>query len=86
LLLFCFSGRAAADVLVFELIAFVDKVADDVVKCAVDTVAVDVVVTVDVVKEFERRSLHLCILAHSALLGCSDIDGSEEVQERARYF
>jgi len=62
--MFCFSGSAAADVLVFALLAFVGKVTEDVVKHAVDTVAVILVVTVDVVKEIpvlvtadERRSL-----------------------------
>jgi len=57
-----------ADVLMFALLA------DDVVKRAVDTVAV-VVVTVDVVKE-------IAVLV-TALLGCRDIDGSEGEQERA---
>jgi len=64
LFMFCFSGSAAADVLVFALLAFVGKVTEDVVKHAVDTVAVILVVTVDVVKEIpvlvtadERRSL-----------------------------
>jgi len=59
-----FLVRAAADVLMFALLAFVGKVTEDVVKHAVDTVAVVVVVTVDVVKEIpvlvtadERRSL-----------------------------
>jgi len=65
LFLFCFSGSAAADVLIFALLAFVDKVTEDVVKHAVDTTAVAVVVTVDVVKGTavlvtadRRRSLH----------------------------
>jgi len=49
--------------------------ADDVVKCAADTVAVVVVVTVDVVKE-------ISVLV-TALLGCRDIDGSEGEHERA---
>jgi len=44
--LFCFSGSAAADVLIFALLAFIDNVAEVVVKRAVDTVAVAVVVTV----------------------------------------
>jgi len=88
--MFCFSGSAAADVLVFALLAFVGKVTEDVVKHAVDTVAVILVVTVDVVKEIpvlvtadERRSLHTSIGAHTALFGCRDIDGSEGEQERA---
>jgi len=50
LFLFCFSGSAAADVLMYALLAFVDMVTEDVVKQTVDTVAVVVVVTVDVVK------------------------------------
>lgn len=84
LLLFCFSGSAAADVLIFTLLA------DDVIKLAVDIVAVVVVVTVDVVKEIavlvtagELGLLHTCIGAHLALFGCRDIDGSEGEQERA---
>jgi len=90
LFLFCFSGSAAAYVLIFALLAFADKVAEDVVKHAVDTVAVAVVVTVDVVKEIaalvtadKRRSLHTCIGEHSALLGCRHIDSSKGDQERA---
>jgi len=87
---FCFSGSAAVDILIFALLAFVDRVAEDVVKHAVDTVAVAFVVTVDVVKEIallvtadKRRSLHTCIGAHLAIFGCRDIDGNEGEQEHA---
>jgi len=68
----------------------VDKVADDVGKRPVDKVAVAVVVAFDVVKKIavlvtadERRSLHTCVGAHSALFGCRGIDGSEGELERA---